>query len=200
MTDTSNYIYKEASKLFDKELKSYAEKDYFTLRYDKYILVINTINGIQVLCKFIISKIKNVNKIEYNCYIIIESEKIFIGESMNNYQLYFLSESIKKFSPKCINDFLLKFKNIIPKLVIDKYEGKLINCEEKKSVFEDEKYFGYDIFGIEFDNHSECVICYENTKTITSCNHNLCIDCWNNLTTDLCPICRECLSVKNDEE
>lgn len=73
--------------------------------------------------------------------ISIESEKIFIGETFNNHNLYLLNKVIKKFSPKCINDFLHEFKNIIPKLVVDKYEGKFVNKEEKKSVFEDEKIF-----------------------------------------------------------
>lgn len=57
-----------------------------------------------------------------------------------------------------MNNFLIKFKNLIPKLIIDKYERKFINSEEKKSVFQDEKYFGLDIFGIEFDNYNECVV------------------------------------------
>jgi hypothetical protein len=155
MTDTSNYIHKEASKLFDKNSISFNEKDFFSTRYEKYIPVINKINGIQVSCCFTISKTKNAYGIEYTCYIIIDSDKIFIGKSFSNYTLYSLSENIKKFSHKHINNFLIKFKNLIPKLKLDKYQGKFIDCEEKKSVFKDKKYFGIDIFGIEYDDYDD---------------------------------------------
>lgn len=200
MTETSNYIHKEASKLFDKNSSSFNEKKYFSTIYEKYIPVINKINKISVSCKFSITKRKYTNGIEYFCDIKLMSNKIYMIDTYTSYTLYCLSESIKKFSPKYINDFLIKFKNLIPKLIIDKYEGKFINSEEKKSVFQDEKYFGLDIFGIEFDNYDECVVCYENTTTITSCNHHLCIDCWTKLKKNYCPICREYLNMKDEDE
>lgn len=94
----------------------------------------------------------------------------------------------------------MKFKNQIPKLKLDKYEGKFIDCEKKKSVFQNEKYFGLDIFGIEYDDYDVCIVCYENTTTITSCNHHLCIDCWTKLKKNYCPVCREYLSMKDYEK
>lgn len=38
------------------------------------------------------------------------------------------------------------------------------------------KYFKLDIFGTKYDNCNKCVVCYENTKTITSCEHQLCVE------------------------
>ena len=46
---------------------------------------------------------------------------------------------------------------------------------------------------------NNCVVCYEKTITVTSCNHSVCIPCAINIKRDqdddaLCPICREVMA------
>lgn len=37
----------------------------------------------------------------------------------------------------------------------------------------------------------DCVVCYEKTNVVLPCDHVICSKCYSNLTTKLCPLCRE---------
>jgi hypothetical protein len=199
MITTSDYIYKESLREFNATKCSC---DNYKRSYTLSLPTINKICGINVCCDVLISKIKITNGVnEYFISILIDNSKILMNNSMEFYNMYNHREKLQKFSSKKINEFLLKFKNdILPHLKLDNVFGKfeLVNKNGKKIITREN--IGMDVFGLEYSNSNECVVCYGQTFTISACEHHLCIDCWNKLKTNDCPMCRENLTMKDERD
>lgn len=196
---TSDYIYKESLKEFNCINNCCHENiNIYKITLD----TINKINGIDVECELLLNKIiSKSKKNEYYIGIWIEGTKIFINNTYENHNMFVCKEKLHKYNSAKINDFLTKLKNkILPNLRVDKVFGKfyLVNEEGKKIINEDN--VGIDIFGLEYSNSNDCVVCYESTYTLTSCNHYLCVDCWNKLKNNNCPMCRCYLTLKSDND
>ena len=50
-----------------------------------------------------------------------------------------------------------------------------------------------------FGSYNECCVCYEQTITHTDCKHYLCQKCFISMTEKKCPMCRECISINENE-
>lgn len=197
-TGTSDYIYKESQKEFNCVNNCcHSHPNMYRISLD----TINKINSINVQCELLLNKIKyESKKNEYYIGIWIEGTKIFTDNTYENHNMFVCREKLPKYNSAKINDFLTKLKNeILPNLRVDKVFGKfyLVDKEGKKIINEDN--VGIDIFGLEYSNSNDCVVCYEPTYTQTSCNHYLCVDCWNKLKNNSCPMCRSYLTLKTDD-
>ena len=62
------------------------------------------------------------------------------------------------------------------------------------------KKLGLDIFGFEYSDSVDCIVCYDKTYTKTSCSHSLCVECWSNLRKYECPLCRNFLSMRDEDD
>lgn len=49
-------------------------------------------------------------------------------------------------------------------------------------------------------NFGECCICYENTRSKTTCNHFICDRCHSNMKRNVCPLCRKDLDEYEEDE
>lgn len=189
MTDTSKYIFLESQKYFNKN------KNKNFLNYSTNIPIVNTISNIEVGLNIIIQKFMNeLNKYEYYGIVKIFSPKITIGDSCENYSLFYHRVQLKKFSIEYIENFLLEFKNLLKTLKFDKLYGKF----ESNMIINTDK-IGLDLFGLEYSTCNDCSVCFEKTYTKTACNHSLCIECWSKMKNDKCPICRTYLEIDEDE-
>ena len=190
MSKTSDYLYKEAQKHF---IDNYNTKN--TICYSVSINILNTILNFPVLCVYTISRIENENsedEINYYSIITIYSKEIYKIEKQEYYKLFEYTKKLEKFTSEKINQFLLEFKkHILPNLNVDKLNGEfeIIDVINIKNL-------GLDIFSLDNCICNECMICLENTNTITYCNHSLCIECWNKLNDKICPMCKTNLFIK----
>ena len=122
MTNTSDYIYKESQKEFNKI--SLCCNTYQNI-YKITLPTINIIEEILINCSVMINKIKKNKKNEYIIGISIDNPKIIIEKKEDLHIMYIYCEKLPKYSSIKINDFLLKLKNeILPNLKFDKLFGK----------------------------------------------------------------------------
>jgi hypothetical protein len=95
-----------------------------------------------------------------------------------------------------LRDVIQVFVNSLPKLVFYKYKG----CFEIK----DEPFVDESNICSLFENETivlkaqTCAVCFQYTKTKTSCHHTLCMECWCNIhrvnNVLCCPLCRKDIS------
>lgn len=197
ISQTAKYIFNESNKEFMK-IKTCEHNNY----YRKTFPTLKLINNIEVECYIVLRKIPDAKKNYYFIKFVVECPRIKIDDSYEYYELYSYGEKLKKYSAKKIDDFILNIKNnIICNLKLDKLFGKFIlSKKDDNIVVINENNIGIDIFGLEYSNFNDCVVCYEKTNTLTSCNHNLCVSCWNKLNKkNSCPFCRGFLLLKNDD-
>lgn len=191
MSNTSDYLYKEAQKHF---INNYNIEN--TSCYSISINILNKILDFPVLCVYTINRIENedVDEAEINYYsmITIYSKEICEVEKQEYYKLFEYNKKLEKFTSEKINQFLLEFKqHVLPNLKVDKLNGEfeiidVININN----------LGLDIFSLDNYICNECMVCLENTHTLTYCNHSLCIECWNKLDNKICPMCKTNLFIK----
>ena len=88
------------------------------------------------------------------------------------------------------------FTIMINKMSELKYDNKvgMFYVEQKKEDYEQL----YTFPNIELD-YVECSVCFEITKTKTSCNHPLCYKCYDKIPNK-CPICRKDIKNEDDSE
>lgn len=146
------------------------------------------------------------------------ASKDIISEENDDYKRYFefpfKDDKVLKFeSEKYIEQlrcmtitFIIELLQVIPTLWFDKFAGNFKKGKQRKPIV--------DLF--QFDNtkvksYSECVVCYEMTKTTTPCKHPLCYKCNENIKVverefhndkiyRACPMCRENLLLEHSDE
>ena len=193
MSKTSEFIYKEAQKYF---IDNYNLEN-TTSCFSVSINVLNKILDFPVLCIYTINRIENeedVDEDEINYYsmMTIYSKEMCEVEKQEYYKLFEYNKKLEKFTSEKINQFLLEFKKqILPNLQVDKLNGEfeIIDVINIKNL-------GIDIFSLDNCVSNECMVCLENTHTLTYCNHSLCIGCWNKLDNKSCPMCKTNLFIK----
>lgn len=98
---------------------------------------------------------------------------------------------------------LQRLNDVIRDIRFCKYLGKFINklniSYSKLHEFMPELFSNNDNIKFKQDVSNSCVVCYDKTKTTTSCNHPICIPCAMNVKHDidddvLCPICRDIMT------
>lgn len=220
MSSSAEYIFNESEKFFKNKVKTANKiSKKISYCFGTEIPTINIIDNIPVKFIAKITKepriicqndqIKNTNinsntnsqnkkqlnikekieKFNYKGSIHIITENIFplCSCHSSNLILYENEKKLKKYSSKQINDYLLEVKKILPKLKFSKLFGEFQILNNYKST---NKNLGYDIFGLEYSNCQDCVVCYEKTYTKTSCKHHLCLECWAQVKNNECPMCR----------
>lgn len=105
--------------------------------------------------------------------ITIYCKEIYEVEKQEYYKLFEYNKKLEKFTSEKINQFLLEFKQqILPNLQVNK-----LNCEFEIIDVINIKNLGIDIFLLDNCVSNECIVCLENTHTLTYYNHSLCIGC-----------------------
>jgi len=150
----------------------------------------------------------NYDRVHFRVTGWIQSKDI-ISEENDDFKRYFefpfKDDTVLKFeSEKYIEQlrcmtitFIIELLQVIPTLWFDKFAGNFKKGKQRKPIV--------DLF--QFDNtkvksYSECVVCYEMTKTTTPCKHPLCYKCNENIKVvdrpfhndqiyRACPMCRE---------
>ena len=162
-------------------------------------------------------KHRNYDRVHFRVTGWIESKYIILEEN-DDYKRYFefpfKGKEFKFESEKYIEQlrcmtitFIIELLQVIPTLWFDKFAGNFKKGKQKKPIV--------DLF--QFDNtkvksYSECVVCYEMTKTTTPCKHPLCYKCNENIKVvdrpfhndgvpdRACPMCRENLLYEHSDE
>lgn len=188
MSKTSEYLCKEAQKHFVNDYNIKTNNSNYSIS----INIINQILDFPVKCIFSASRTENEDNINYSLIISLYSINIFISETNKYYKLFEYEKKLYKLTSEIINKFLLEFKNeILSNLQVDKLNGEfeIIDVINIKNL-------GIDIFSLDNCVSNECMVCLENTHTLTYCNHSLCIGCWNKLDNKSCPMCKTNLFIK----
>jgi hypothetical protein len=189
MSNTSEQIYNDSLDFFrNKKSNTW---------YSTIIPVINKIKDIPVCFVIKIQKIQSDEDLEYFIIVSINSSKIYIGSDNSELNLYYHREKLDNYSIEEIEKFLQQIKNQLKELKFDKLFGIFkLELYKKRSIHE----LGFDIFGYEWSNCTDCVVCYEKTYTKSSCSHHLCVECWSSIKNNSCPICRTDLYMDSDDE
>jgi len=136
--------------------------------------------GITVCCRFEINK--------FGIWFLINADNInkISEDDLIHHSLYRKHFHTKE-SSRTIEDYKIAVEfafNIIPKLVLDNFEGVFV---EKKQMIDYSSIFACfeNIEHIEM-SYDKCCVCYEKTKQQTNCNHYLCIMCWDKIERKYC--------------
>ena len=120
----------------------------------------------------------------------IESSELYYEDTCNPLYYYsdiLFSDATKSGELPTEQDMvkaLEELYKILPTLVFDKMEGRIVQHSEKYTNPEAYvKLLSHPNIKLSLD---KCCVCLEYTKTTTPCNHTLCYQCWQHIKKETC--------------
>ena len=166
----------------DEDIKTVCEvMDLFIFKKKSFFSIENVIID-DILCE-IHFRYESLNNEDEIIFIDIYNDKV-LDQCFDTISLFSVKLSYK-FSSHSKNDMcklaLQEILELIPTLKFDCLIGRflpLVSLHRQNSRLHEATKRIFDNIGIKIQDNSEtCIVCYENTNCITSCNHALCFVC-----------------------
>ena len=126
-------------------------------------------------------------------YVFASNNLDYKKEQYLKFEIDFQYDCDISLCKKICNNFdeFLILMTELPRLRFDKHIAKFIKPEKRfESLIR--------MHDVKLDGEI-CCVCHDLTMTKTFCNHHMCMQCWSQLTTQSCPMCRQCLKCGSDE-